>query len=488
MPEQQSAPDLGVLGKLVDRYEILGELRGSEAIRRFIARRREDGLEVTIVTVDAARGGDNNALAHFASDAKILTRASHPRIPRVLEGQWLGADGYAVVSERVHGPTLHEVLSSGERLPNPRIATLLDDVNDVLAWARSQGVVHRGVSTDAVVLDQDTQRLHVALELTPISLERLPDERDDARTIGRLAWSMLTGQTYDATNLHALGDLRRDLARHVVDETIGMADYPNHGDLPDVERFLSVIGRGDVLREGELEIAHLKAELIEERRTERIRLEAEARAYADRAEAMEARLRKERAEFERHIAREERRIASEQQQVAVERAQLEQERLEFTRRVAALERRRAEVERLGAAASAAALVASGPDEDHLAVGGSRFGWILPVATVAGLVLTIAFGALLGHHARTAPRAVNIGTTTIVPTEARTRAGIVPKGGFLIQSAGGVEQPIRPRTRPDSVARRERDTTARRDTSVRRDTIFRDSIGRAPPDTGSIRQR
>jgi Protein tyrosine and serine/threonine kinase len=487
MREHASSPDVGGLGRLAERYEILGELRGSVVARRLIGRRRDDGLEVMIVTVDAAHGGDNNALAHFASDAQILTRASHPLILQVLEGQWLGADAYAVVSERVHGPTLHEVLSSGERLPNPRIATMLHDVNDALGWARNQGVVHRGVSTDAIVFDQETQRLHVLFELTPISLERLPDVLDDARTIGRLAWSMLTGQTYDSTFLYLLGERRRDLARHVVDETIAMVDYPIHGDPPDVERFLSVIARGEVLREGELEMAQLQAELIEERRTERIRLEAEARASADHAEAMEARLRKERAEFEKHIAREERRIASDQQQVAAERGQLDQERLEFARRVTALERRRAEVERLGAA-SAAVSAANLPDEDDLLGGGSRFGWILPVATVAGLVLMITFGALLGHNARTTPRAINVGTSTIVPTEPRTRAGVLPKGGFLNQSGGGIERPARPVPRADTAFRRERDTTVRRDTSVRRDTIFRDSIARTPPDTVALPPR
>ena len=43
------------------------------------------------------------------------------------------------------------------------------------------------------------------------------------------------------------------------------------GDRDDVARFISVIGMADALRQGEMEIAELQAELIEERRVERIR-------------------------------------------------------------------------------------------------------------------------------------------------------------------------------------------------------------------------
>ena len=56
-------------------------------------------------------------------------------------------------------------------------------------------------------------------------------------------------------------------------------------------------------------MARMQAELIEERRAERIRLEAEARESADRAEEMEEQLKTERAEFAERIASEEARIA-----------------------------------------------------------------------------------------------------------------------------------------------------------------------------------
>lgn len=494
MSELQSAPDLHALD---ERYEILGELRGSVSARRYIARRRADRADVMVTVVTAAGGGENNALAHFASDTQTLTGLNHPRIPRLLEGRWVGAEAFAVVSERVRGATMHEVLSAGERFPNPRIATVLHEVNEVLKWARTHGIVHRGVTPDSLYFEQDTDSLHVALELTPIPLEGLPDERSDGQTIGALAWAMLTGRRYADGTPESLSELRPDLAKRVVDETTSLVTSAGIGDVPDVEQFLSVIAMGDVLRQGEIEVARLQAEIIEERRIERVRLEAEARAHADRAAAMEEQLRRERAEFARQVAEQTARLRSDGQQVDVERVQLEQERLEFTRRVAELERKRADLERLGDNPPPVPTLDPDRLDDELLRGGNPRGWMIPVATVAMLLMLIFVGALMARHGTTAPRAITIGGSTVVPTAGSPEnPGFVPRGGFLTQSAGGE---LRRMARVDSSASA-RDTSARRDSASIRDSLARDSLSRdtlarrdsvarrdtVPPDTARAR--
>src|SRR2546430_1483913 len=127
MSELKSAPTRRVLDGW---YETVGELRQTPNEHHYIARRRSDGTDVMISVVSAEGGGENNALAHFASDVQILTSLHHRRVPRVIEGLWVANDSFAVVSERVHGSSLHEMLSAGERLPNPRIAVVLHEVNE----------------------------------------------------------------------------------------------------------------------------------------------------------------------------------------------------------------------------------------------------------------------------------------------------------------------------------------------------------------------
>src|SRR5690242_7091343 len=120
MAEGKSAAPASDLRGLESDYEIRGELRGTAAARYYIGRRKQDGAEDVVITVfRAPKGGGNNALSHFASDVQILMSNRHPAIPRVIDGRWLGNDAYAVVTERVTGTSLDELLDRGEQFSNP---------------------------------------------------------------------------------------------------------------------------------------------------------------------------------------------------------------------------------------------------------------------------------------------------------------------------------------------------------------------------------
>jgi hypothetical protein len=361
MSDEQKAPDVRVLE---DRYQILGELHSGAGPRTYIGKRKSDGADV-LIRVVRGRKDDNNALAHFASDAQLLTGLEHPNVLGVLESRWLGADSFAVVNERVCGRTLHEMLSAGDLPPHQRAAVVLDDVRSVLDWARERGVVHRGVTPETLFFADVSDQPMVLLTPTPIPIESVPDACEDARTIGMLSYAMLTGESFDGSmTADALAEQRPDLARRVIDETMAMTACRNGGAAPNVENYLGVIANADALKEGEIEVARMQAELMEERRKEREAFEAEQRACAARVQEMEDKLAAERTEFEQRMAEEERQIADVRQQLEVERAQLEQERVEFDERSADLDRARAEVEAIRAeheqrvAAAVAAAVAA----------------------------------------------------------------------------------------------------------------------------------
>ena len=257
MSEGQNAPDLRVLD---ERYERQGELRGGDAARTYLGKRRSDGADVMITVVSAPNGGENNALSHLASDTQMLARISHPNVPRVLDGLWLGKDAFAVVSERVRGTSLAELLSSGERFSFPRVASVLQRVSGVLDWARDQGVVHRGVTADNLLFEQGTHRAVMPLGLTSIPLDGVPDAGADAKTIGLLAWSMLTGKalTGDASE-DALREQRPNLAKRVVADTIAMIRSKSGVASPNVQDFLAVIAAGDALQAADVEIARSRS-------------------------------------------------------------------------------------------------------------------------------------------------------------------------------------------------------------------------------------
>ena len=350
MSEVQTAPNLQLLN---DGYEVLGELRSGAHARTYMARRREDGSEVIISVAGAPKGGENNALNHFAADTQLLSKLSHPLMPKVIEGRWVGKDQFAVVSERHPGSTLDELLARGEKFSPPRIAGILQDVNTVLEWARSNGVVHRGVSPDSLSFERDTNRVLLSLEPTAVPLEGVPDASADARTIGMLSWSMLAGKEF--TEGQSLSELRPNLAKRVVDETDSMVRSTSGGTVPDVLTYVAVVAAADALRSGELEIAELQAQIAEERRAELAQFAAEQQASALRNKELEEQLANERREFEAKMADEEAQLAavkaefaalkaSEESQFSVERTQFEQERLELEQARVAFEQKVAERE------------------------------------------------------------------------------------------------------------------------------------------------
>jgi len=259
-PRGEPGGDSQLIGSLAEQFRVIGELRGPPGVRRFVAVRNDDHGEVLIdvIKVSDAVGND---LAHFASDVQLRATMSHPKVPPILEGRWIDANGYACVSERIKGDTLQERLDRGDRPGTAEVATILNDVKAVLDWARAGSIVHRGVSPDSIIIEQDTNRLLVTLTPTPIPLAGLPGEVADARTLGALAWSLFTGRRFvDDDTRPPLGELCPNLAARVVDATERILRARGGDRAPDAAAFIGIVAVGDVLKQAEVEFAALDEE------------------------------------------------------------------------------------------------------------------------------------------------------------------------------------------------------------------------------------
>ncbi|MEO9036564.1 MAG: hypothetical protein ABI442_13715 [Gemmatimonadaceae bacterium] len=503
------------LGTLDADYAIVGEVLGDSGRRTFLASRRSDGAEAWI-TVFASHGADdNNALSHFAADTKLLSAVRHPGVLRPIDGRWIGTNAFAVISDRPRGVTLRQSLASGERVSSPRVASILQELNGLLAWAREQGVVHRGVSLDAVFVEPMTERLQVTLLPTPISVDRVPDATADASTIGKLSWSLLAGRVLDSTDSkESLAALRPDLAQRVVDAVDNMRSAPGDVVHPDVGDFIATIAAADVLKVAELELEKQREEFAEMLRVHRETAAAELATCERRATELQERLAADRRTFEQEIERDRAALASDRAQLTAERAQLAYE-------VGSHQQRRASDQRgFGSPEASNGLV--WPDVDRRAHPG-RF--LVPVLVTAALIVA-AFMVRSAQLPRTSPSVVAVGTDTVVPTPPKVDVKRLPRGGFLSQATGtspgasqtaagsvsptlvaSVAAPAIPAS-PDSVmrlaaqrdslaraaARRDslaridtaalrRARIARRDSLIRRDSsVLRDSLGFLRPDT------
>ncbi len=302
MAETQVAPDAR-MGGLSDKYEIRGELRGTDAVRTYIGRPRDGSAEVAITVVSVPAGAQNNELSHYAADIKILETTSHPSLVQVLDGRWIGKDQFAVVTERLRGESLAELLDRGDRFTNPRMALLLQDVSGVLDWAREKGIVHRTVTPDSLFVERDTNRMRVMFVPAPLPIDGVPMEAGDARTLGALAWAMFTGERYDAnTSPKSLGDVAPNLATRVIEATNRAIACKDGSTLPDVATFLGIIGSGDVLKQAEVEMAAMKEEYDEAHRREIQKCELQRQAVEQKASEQMSALAGEREEFVHKMA------------------------------------------------------------------------------------------------------------------------------------------------------------------------------------------
>ena len=342
------------LSSLSSDYEILGELEGAPNTRVYLGRRitegkrRDDRSGVLITVVSTPEGDESNALSHLAADTKLLIETSHRRLIPVLDGRWLGDDAFAVITQRTTDTSLAERLMTGENFSNPRIAAILRELNGLLEWARGQHVIHRSIPSSRVFLEATTDRVRASFTIAPLKRLHRSDEHDDARTIARLAMAMLTGESDPrAYEGRTLAELRPDLPERLVTATTALLDAKAGDPPPDVAGFLALIGMADPVAAGEAERERIRAEILEEQRTEREKLAADRTALEDAMAAERAAFDKQmaadRAAYER--AQNQAREKTEREQEK-ERERLERERQELQ---AAVTREREALQRAAAA-------------------------------------------------------------------------------------------------------------------------------------------
>ena len=378
----QDAPNFEAL---TESYDVNAELVVRPDARVFLASRKNDGGGVLLIV--ARTPGDDekkNALTHFAADAKLLAGLSHRNLVQVLDGRWLGNDTFALVTERVQAPTVEEIVAR-EELSFQRIASILQDVNGLLGWARTHGVVHRALSWSTVHVERGSDRAIASFEIRGVPVTGLPGADADARTIASLAWAMLAGKDAlsDAADA-SLADLRPDLPSCLVEATDALLrTTPGEPGDMDGQGFIALVAMADALKSADKETERIRAEILEEEKTaqeeiasgratlEQQRVELERRTTAEREEldrllaserealAQERRrleeeiaeqreaLAKERAELEEPLNREREELAETRRDLERERVALEQHQLAIEQQLAELELRRNELTLLG---------------------------------------------------------------------------------------------------------------------------------------------
>jgi hypothetical protein len=131
---------------------------------------------VAIKRLHAARAADYEFATRFRREAQLVARLSHPNLVRLLDAGE-DEDGPYLVLELVEGETLKDRIRREGALDPYEAARLCAQVADGLAYAHAEGIVHRDVKSQNVLIAGDGRA-----RLTDFGIARTEDAEADGLT------------------------------------------------------------------------------------------------------------------------------------------------------------------------------------------------------------------------------------------------------------------------------------------------------------------
>jgi serine/threonine-protein kinase len=157
--QQETIPythaDNPLLGRVLDsKYELI-EVLGQGAMGAvYRARRLHIGDEVAVKLLHADLVLEEQAVERFRREARSAAMISHPNVVSIhdfSDGHTAGAPAY-IVMELVKGMSLRSLLKRQGRLSPQHAVALMQDICAGVGIAHRQGLLHRDLKPDNVIV------------------------------------------------------------------------------------------------------------------------------------------------------------------------------------------------------------------------------------------------------------------------------------------------------------------------------------------------
>ncbi|MGI8420657.1 MAG: protein kinase domain-containing protein, partial [Gaiellaceae bacterium] len=197
---------------IADRYE-LEELVGAGGMSR-VYRARDRLLErhVALKVLHDHYAGDEEYVERFRRKARAVASLSHPNIVTVIDRGEDGASQF-IVFEYIDGQNLKELIERDGPLPIREAIDLARGVARGLAFAHEQGLVHRDVKPQNVLLNGDGKPKVTDFGIArSLDVEGVTQTGTVLGTSNYIAPEQASGRPFDAqTDVYSLGAVLYEL-------------------------------------------------------------------------------------------------------------------------------------------------------------------------------------------------------------------------------------------------------------------------------------
>ena len=272
-----------VVGIVLDgRYEIVDRIARGGMATVYVALDRRLERQVAVKVMHAHLAEDPGFVARFHREARAAARITHPNVVAVYD-QGQDAGHVFLVMELVAGKTLRELLREHGALSPERALALLEPVAAALAAAHAQGIVHRDVKPENVLLGDDGRVLVADFGLAR-AIEASPLTQTTGLMLGTVAYlspeQVRTGNADARSDVYAAGVTLFEMVTGATpftgDTPLSVAYQHTHDDVPapssrrsGVPGVVDALVRDTTARDAEERLADGAALLDAVRRTRR---------------------------------------------------------------------------------------------------------------------------------------------------------------------------------------------------------------------------
>jgi WD40 repeat protein/DNA-binding SARP family transcriptional activator len=147
-------PSLELRGQPLRGYRLLERIGDGAFGVVYRALQPQVGREVAIKSIHTELANDPGFIRRFEREAQLVARLEHPHIVPLYD-YWRDADGAYLVMRFLQGGSLRQRIEKDGGLAAQEASSILDQITEALSAAHRQGIIHRDVKPENVLLDEE---------------------------------------------------------------------------------------------------------------------------------------------------------------------------------------------------------------------------------------------------------------------------------------------------------------------------------------------